>query len=591
MMKRFMTAMLGTLAGIWLSVLIFGVAVFVFIFVISVKFADTTEIKDNSILYIDLAGVIEERLSGEDDIMAQIDQYVEPVKAYNEILYSIRVAAKDHNIKGIYINCGGSSAGIATRKELIDALLEFKKTGKWIYAYGDNISQGDYYVACAADEIYLNPVGFVDIHGLSATTLFYKGLMDKVGITAQVMKVGTYKSAVEPFILTEMSNESREQQEYFLNNIWLDVCNDIARMRNVSVADVNSWADNMIFTESADTLLSYSVVDKLCYRHEVEAKLKKLTGVPNEEELNLVTPHDYYQINNNELIIDDSNEAEHIAVLYATGTIVDSGKEGIVGDKIAPLIIELSQDTKIKGLVLRVNSGGGSAFASEQIWEALEQFKKTGKPFYVSMGDYAASGGYYISCGADKIYATPETLTGSIGIFGIIPCAKELVNKNLGITSSTVKTNINGEFPTLIEPMTTEQQEDMQAYVERGYETFVTRCSSGRNIPVDSIKQIAEGRVWDGKSAMDLGLVDEMGGLNQAIGDMAKKLGMSANDVKEYPVIEYGIISQLLSSTNVAVCQQFEIEGFSELAKYLDAIKFIKQIEPLQCRMEEIIIQ
>lgn len=591
MMKRFMTAMLGTLAGIWLSVLIFGVAVFVFIFVISVKFADTTEIKDNSILYIDLAGVIEERLSGEDDIMAQIDQYVEPVKAYNEILYSIRVAAKDHNIKGIYINCGGSSAGIATRKELIDALLEFKKTGKWIYAYGDNISQGDYYVACAADEIYLNPVGSVDIHGLSATTLFYKGLMDKVGITAQVMKVGTYKSAVEPFILTEMSNESREQQEYFLNNIWLDVCNDIARMRNVSVADVNNWADNMIFTESADTLLSYSVVDKLCYRHEVEAKLKKLTGVPNEEELNLVTPHDYYQINNNELIIDDSNEAEHIAVLYATGTIVDSGKEGIVGDKIAPLIIELSQDTKIKGLVLRVNSGGGSAFASEQIWEALEQFKKTGKPFYVSMGDYAASGGYYISCGADKIYATPETLTGSIGIFGIIPCAKELVNKNLGITSSTVKTNINGEFPTLIEPMTTEQQENMQAYVERGYETFVTRCSSGRNIPVDSIKQIAEGRVWDGKSAMDLGLVDEMGGLNQAIGDMAKKLGMSANDVKEYPVIEYGIISQLLSSTNVAVCQQFEIEGFSELAKYLDAIKFIKQIEPLQCRMEEIIIQ
>lgn len=590
-MKRFMTAMLGTLAGIWLSVLIFGVAVFVFIFVISVKFADTTEIKDNSILYIDLAGVIEERLSGEDDIMAQIDQYIEPVKAYSEILYSIRVAAKDHNIKGIYINCGGSSAGIATRKELIDALLEFKKTGKWIYAYGDNISQGDYYVACAADEIYLNPVGFVDIHGLSATTLFYKGLMDKVGITAQVMKVGTYKSAVEPFILTEMSNESREQQEYFLNNIWLDVCNDIARMRNVSVADVNSWADNMIFTESADTLLSYSVVDKLCYRHEVEAKLKKLTGVPNEEELNLVTPHDYYQINNNELIIDDSNEAEHIAVLYATGTIVDSGKEGIVGDKIAPLIIELSQDTKIKGLVLRVNSGGGSAFASEQIWEALEQFKKTGKPFYVSMGDYAASGGYYISCGADKIYATPETLTGSIGIFGIIPCAKELVNKNLGITSSTVKTNINGEFPTLIEPMTTEQQEDMQAYVDRGYETFVTRCSSGRNIPVDSIKQIAEGRVWDGKSAMDLGLVDEMGGLNQAIGDMAKKLGMSVNDVKEYPVIEYGIISQLLSSTNVAVCQQFEIEGFSELAKYLDAIKFIKQIEPLQCRMEEIIIQ
>lgn len=591
MMKRFMTAMLGTLAGIWLSVLIFGVAVFVFIFVISVKFADTTEIKDNSILYIDLAGVIEERLSGEDDIMAQIDQYIEPVKAYSEILYSIRVAAKDHNIKGIYINCGGSSAGIATRKELIDALLEFKKTGKWIYAYGDNISQGDYYVACAADEIYLNPVGFVVIHGLSATTLFYKGLMDKVGITAQVMKVGTYKSAVEPFILTEMSNESREQQEYFLNNIWLDVCNDIARMRNVSVADVNSWADNMIFTESADTLLSYSVVDKLCYRHEVEAKLKKLTGVPNEEELNLVTPHDYYQINNNELIIDDSNEAEHIAVLYATGTIVDSGKEGIVGDKIAPLIIELSQDPKIKGLVLRVNSGGGSAFASEQIWEALEQFKKTGKPFYVSMGDYAASGGYYISCGADKIYATPETLTGSIGIFGIIPCAKELVNKNLGITSSTVKTNINGEFPTLIEPMTTEQQEDMQAYVERGYETFVARCSSGRNIPVDSIKQIAEGRVWDGKSAMDLGLVDEMGGLNQAIGDMAKKLGMSANDVKEYPVIEYGIISQLLSSTNVAVCQQFEIEGFSELAKYLDAIKFIKQIEPLQCRMEEIIIQ
>lgn len=587
MMRRFLTAMLGTMAGIWLSVLIFGVAVIVLIAVLVGRMAQETVIEENSILYIDLTGVIDERaVNG--DVMTQLTAVLEPSQAYNEIIFSIKKATKDHRIKGIYINCGGSSVGIATREEIVAALKDFKTSGKWIYAYGDNITQGDYYIACVADEIYLNPVGLVEIHGLSATTLFYKDLMDKVGVEAQVLKVGTYKSAVEPYILTEMSRASREQQSYFLGRIWNSVSGDIASMRGVTTNDVNKWADNMIFTLPADSLVSYGVVDNLCYRHEIESKLKSLIGVSSDNDLNLVTPHQYYS----ESSIENALEVNpHIAVLYATGNIVDSGDEGIVGDKMAPMILDLAKDDNVKGLVLRVNSGGGSAFASEQIWEALEQFKKTGKPFYVSMGDYAASGGYYISCGADKIYADPGTLTGSIGIFGIIPCAKELMTENLGITSSTVKTNVNGEFPTLIEPMTMAQRNSMQAYVERGYETFVARCAEGRDMPKDSIKRIAEGRVWDGLTAKELGLVDEIGGLNNAVNAIASQLNMSSTEVKEYPELEVNIFAELVANTNVAIPQQLYEENCAELVKYIQTIKHIRSMTPMQCRMEEIIIQ
>ena len=455
-------------------------------------------------------------------------------------------------------------------------------------SYADNYAQADYYVASVADELYLNPVGMVDIHGLSATTMFYKGLLDKLGVEMQIIKVGTYKSAVEPFILTRASEASRLQQEVFLNNIWDCVGGTIADARDVSFADVNEWADSLLLTYSPEQCLDDNVVDALKYRHEVEDMLKDRVDLDEDDDLRLITPDLYSMIAD---IPHAKRKDNRIAVLYAVGDIVDDGEGGIVASQLVPQILKLKENDKIDGLILRVNSGGGSAFASEQIWEALEQFKSTGRPFYVSMSDYAASGGYYISSGADVIYAEPVTLTGSIGIFGMIPCVKDLMNDKLGVTTDNVSTNANGDFPTLMQPMTPFQRERMQREIDRGYETFVGRCAQGRDMPVDSIKAIAEGRVWDGRSALEIGLVDRLGTLSDAIEAMAE--GLDFGD--DYCVIEYPnpnpTFWEAVSGTEVKIKDRIlrsELGSSYDLYRH---INYIRNAAPVQCRMEDIILQ
>ena len=588
MMKKFLISMLGALAGFWISMIVAGIAFFVVLMAIIAGSAESvsTEIKDNTILHIKLSGQIDERKSTL-DITSGIYGDETTSSGLNNIIQSIKSAADDKHIKGIYLDCEGSMAGIATRNAIVGALKEFKKSGKWIISYSDIYTQGDYFIACTADSIYLNPVGSVDVHGLSSTTLFFKDMLDRLGVEAQVLKVGTFKSAVEPYILTEMSEANRMQQQLYLGNIWKNLSSQISEMRNVPEDTVNEWADNIIVTENQAFYVENKVVDHLCYRHQVEDKLKELSEIEQDEDLRLVTPDEYCVIDNaNKFNISDNQ----IAVLYAVGDITDNGKDGIVGRDMAPLIMELSEDEDIKGLVLRVNSGGGSAFASEQIWEALENFKAAGKKFYVSMGDVAASGGYYISCGADKIYAEPVTITGSIGIFGIIPCAKDFLNKNLGITSGSVMTNANGNFPSLIEPMTDVQRMKMQANVNRGYELFVSRCATGRNMPVDSIKQIAEGRVWDGVTAMNIGLVDKLGGLQQAIDDMVSELNLEDYTITEYPSLELKWWNEILNLSKNYKASIIENELGTAKPIY-DAVNRIQNLEPIQCRMEEIIIE
>lgn len=584
MMKQFLTAFLGSMAALWLTIILSSILSFVMIAIMMVGLGSSTsivEIKDKSILHIDLSGSLTERTQPV-HFKELIYNQGEDRMPLNDLLKAINNAATDNRINGIYLDCRGINSGMASATAIVNALNKFKESGKWIIAYGDNYTQTDYYMACTADSILLNPVGAVDIHGIGATTMFYKGLLDKLGIEMQIIKVGTFKSAVEPFMLSEMSEANRLQQEVYINNIWGYICNQIATMRNVTKSDINQWADSIITTQAPKELIAKSVVDGLCYRHEVDSILAEYTE-SEVDNLNLVSPLDYCSA-----IEDNDNSDNNIAVLYAKGDIVDSGDGGIIGEDMAPLIIELANDDDIDAMVLRVNSPGGSAFASEQIWNALDQFKSKGKKLYVSMGDYAASGGYYISCGADRIYAEPLTLTGSIGIFGMIPNLKGLMTDQLGINTGVVATNPNS-YMSLLEPMTAIQRNSMQQMVNRGYEIFTSRCADGRGMPIDSIKAIAEGRVWDGMEALKLNLVDKLGGLDLAISELAADLGYENYNIIEYPNENIDWIEEFLD-LKAQIKESVLHDELGVVYPYVVEGKKLLNVNPVQCRMQPVIL-
>lgn len=588
MMKQFLSAFLGSMAALWITIIlssILSIVMTIAMFAGLGASTPTVSIEDKSILHIDLSGTIIE-YEKPANLMDQLDQLYGEGNTQiplNNLLKAINDAADDNRIEGIYLDCNGINAGLASSNAILDALKNFKNSGKWILAYSDNYAQGDYYLACSADSILLNPVGLVDIHGIGATTLFYKGLLDKLGVEMQVIKVGTFKSAVEPFMLTEMSDANRLQQEVYLNNIWNYMSSRIGEMRGVTSEEINLWADSIISTDAPTNLVTKKVVDGLCYRHEVDSILANYTDC-DVDDLKLISPFDYH--NATKAIKDSDN---NIAVLYAEGNIVDTGDEGIVGADMAPLIIELANDDDIDAMVLRVNSGGGSAFASEQIWEALEVFKSKGKTFYVSMGDYAASGGYYISCGANKIYAEPLTLTGSIGIFGLIPSTHKLMTEHLGITYGTIATNPNAQMSTF-EPMTDIQRNSMQQMINRGYETFVGRCAQGRNMPIDSIKAIAEGRVWDGTEALKLNLVDQLGGLDMTITDLASDLGYSEYNIVEYPNTESDWMKELFGIKAYAT-ESILKDELGPMYLYYREGRQLLDMSNIQCRMQPVILK
>lgn len=584
-LKRFFVSMLGSMAAIWLSAILLIVLGSVFVLVAFSGDEEKIDVDDHSVLLLTLSGSVEER-SVEPSLMDELYGNVEEVTPLNDMVNAIRAAAEDDRIEGIYIDAQGISAGIASVQSIQQALKEFKESGKWIVAYGDSYAQADYYIASIADELYLNPVGSVDVHGLSATTLFFKGLLDKVGVEMQVVKVGEFKSAVEPFIRTDMSEPSKLQQQVFLDNIWKDFSTTIAANRGVKVSAVNMWADSLLVCRSPEYCVKHKVIDKTSYRHQVEELLKEKCGLDEDNDLRTVDAIAYAKVAD---IPHRDSEDTRIAVLYAVGDITESAQDGIASDRMVPMILNLAEDDKVRGMVLRVNSGGGSAFASEQIWEALQHFKETGKKLYVSMGDYAASGGYYISCGADKIYAQPGTLTGSIGIFGLIPCVKGLMNEHLGITSDNVSTNANGGFMSISEPLTPTQYNSLQAEINRGYETFVGRCAEGRDLSVADIKAIAEGRVWDGTEALRIGLVDKLGNLDECITDLATELDLSKYQVIEYPRQNVTIWELLFEQPDLADAAVKSSLGDSYII--YDRARKLMEIEPKQCRMETIILR
>lgn len=586
-MKQFFMSFLGTVAGIFVSGFLISIGLFILTVMAIVSSATHSEysVKDKSILYLDLSREIVEQPASL-DIMAKLTKDGPSADVLYDIIDAIDAAADDDRIKGIFIDANGSSAGTAQRKAIIDALRRFKKSGKWIYSYGDYYSQGDYYIAASAsDSLYINPLASVDIHGLGGRMMFFKNLLDKIGVEMQVVKVGTYKSAVEPFILTEPSAASIEQQQLYLGNLWKDIRASIAKGRKVSADSVNAWANSFSFTFDATQIIRKRIADASAYRHELIDKLKEMTDIDKDDDLRLVTPAQY---------ITSKPHKSHkttIAVLYASGDITESGKDGIASDRLVPEILELAENDDIDGLILRVNSGGGSAFASEQIWEALGEFKEmTGKPFYVSMSDYAASGGYYISCGADKIYAEPVTITGSIGIFGLIPNIRGLVTDKLGVTTYPISTNPAGAQPDIFAPMTESQRAGMQSYVDRGYELFVKRVASGRKKTVDQIKAIAEGRVWDGREALRIGLVDKLGGLDTALADMARELGVESWSVERYPKTEDDVLTALLMMSDRMEQSALE-RKLGDVADIYRTIESIRQYQGVQARMQPVVIE
>ncbi|MBE6316912.1 MAG: signal peptide peptidase SppA [Bacteroidales bacterium] len=553
MMKKFILIVCGSFVGAFLAFLFFMFAAMMMSIGImgamgSMGSKKSVNVSKHSILKLDLGTSIEERGGDEPiDMMSLMQgQGLPSSLGLNTVVSAIEKAAKDDKVDGIYIECNGVSAAPATLEKVRRALKQFKKSGKWIAAYGhEGINQADYYLASVADSIYLNPVGAVDLHGLGGMTPYMKKLFDKVGIEMQIVRVGTFKSAVEPYMLDDMSDANRLQTEHYLGIIWNEMRDSIAADRKLQSAALNTLCDSVVVTFKADRLLKEKLVDKLVYRNQMEDILRARTKVDKKDDLNYVSPDD---------LADDleaSASGDHIAVVYAVGEIdgspsMGSTEEGIVSDKLCETILKLKDDDNVKGMVFRVNSPGGSAFGSEQIWKAVMDFKAAGKPVAVSMGDYAASGGYYISCCADRIFAERTTITGSIGIFGMIPCASELIENKLGVHMASVKTNENADMTGVYKKLTPAQTAALQNMINEGYELFTKRCADGRHVTQDSIKQIAEGRVWDGITAKQIGLVDEFGGIAEAVAWVANKAKLGKEPkTQNYPALEDPFMSLL----------------------------------------------
>lgn len=545
----------------------------------------SASITDNSVLKLDLNCIVNERYTEDDFMSIFLDSETSTV-GLDEILLAIDAAKDDERIKGIYIECNGISAGTASLYEIRNALTNFKnESGKFIYAYGDNIPQADYYLASVADSIFVNTIGSIDLRGLAVSIPFYKNLLDKIGVEMQIVRVGTFKSAVEPYILTEISEANKLQYETFISSIWGNMVNDISNSRGIEPTRLNEMTDSIVFLQETKYLLANNLVDAACYKHEFDDRLKLAVLGDTETEINFVSPTDVANAQK------ASNGNGNIAIVYAVGEIYDSGDDGINSAELSKTILEIANDDDVDGVVLRVNSPGGSAYGSEQIWDALQKVKDAGKPLAVSMGDMAASGGYYISCGADRIFAEPLTLTGSIGVFGMIPCIKELYEEKLGINQSVMKTNSNSEFPMLTERMTPAQQASMQRMVNNTYELFVSRCAEGRNMPSDSIKAIAEGRVWDGISAKNIGLVDEFGNLEDATKWVAEQAGIDddyniiiAPEQKDF-FTKY--ISKHISQSIEGKLQ----EEMGPMYQYRNAIKHITSRDQILCLTPEVVIK
>ncbi len=587
-MKDFLKHTLATIVGVIAAVLILTFAAVMGLLGMASSGSTQTVTTDDSLLMLDLDGTLVERDESTllDYFYAQLTGDDETAYGLDEILGAIDRARTDSNIRGIYLQAGTFDAQPASLEAIRHALVKFKDSGKFIVAYADNYEQSLYYVSSVADEVILNPKGMLDLHGLAGEVMLYRDLMDKLGIRMEIFKVGTFKSAVEPYTLDHISDANREQIDAYMGAMWSRMTEDMAASRGLTAERVDELADSGLAFGPAEETVRCGLVDTLMYKIDVRDHLKSRLGKDKDDDLVM---YDIYEMQNTVAGTKDKS-GNIIAVYYAAGeidgTYIMGGGNGIVSDKVVRDIRRLQEDDNVRAVVLRVNSPGGSAYGSEQIWHALSQLKEE-KPLVVSMGDYAASGGYYISCVADSIVAEPTTLTGSIGIFGMMPDFSGLTDK-LGINIDAVTTNHYGDMGNPFRRMTEGEKAMMQRYVNDGYDLFLTRCSDGRHMTKEDIDKVAQGRVWTGDMALRLGLVDKLGGLDEAI-SMAKSMsGAEQYTVMSYPEPEDDMMSLILGSGKY-IRQRIAGSGIKgDAARLYDDIKAlggIGSLDRLQARM------
>lgn len=549
-MRNFLKQVSATVVGIMVFLIIVGALGVMSIVGMVASSSSTKDVADNTVFVVRLNGQLAERSN--DNPLAQLTGDAVGTIGLDDLLNDIKKAKKNDKIKGIYIEAGAFAPdSYASVQAVRKALLDFKKSGKWIVAYGDIYTQSSYYLASVADKLYLNPSGQIEWSGLYSQSMYVKDLLAKFGVKMQVVKVGAYKSATEMFTGDKMSDANREQVTAFVSGIWRNICNEVAASRKLSVAQLNSYADNAITFADPKQYVSMKLVDKLLYHDQIKDEIKKLMKLGKDDELNTVGISGMLNVPETG---DDGDD--EIAVYYAYGDIVDGAAAGVMGQgenvidgtKVSEDLMKLADDEDVKAVVIRINSGGGSAYASEQIWRAV-QLLKAKKPVVVSMGGMAASGGYYMSCSANWIVAEPTTLTGSIGIFGMFPDMSGLITQKLGVKFDEVKTNKNSGFGTMSRPFNETEMNYLSAYIDRGYKLFRQRVADGRHMTTGQVEKIAQGHVWLGEDALKIKLVDQLGGVDDAVAKAAKLAKVGEYYTSAYPA-KADWMEQILNQTS-----------------------------------------
>ena len=585
-MKDFIKSVLATMVGIFGFFIVMGVLTMMSIIGMVASSSAAQNVEENSVFVLNLSGTISDQ--GTDNPLSLFTGDDSQSTGLNNILSAIKKAKTNDDIKGIYIEAGALMTNYATLQEIRNALADFRKSGKWIVAYGDYYTQGAYYVASVANKVYINPKGIVDWHGIGAQTMFYKDFMAKFGVKWEVVKVGTFKSATETFTEEKMSDANRLQTQTFIDGTWRNVCNAVSKSRGISIDSLNSYADSYLALQATETLVKAKMVDGMMYGDQVKDAVKKMMKLENGDDIAQLTLNDMLNVK------DGKVEGSEIAVYYAEGDIVQDPKAAtmfgnnnyIASRKVCKDLEDLMNDDDVKAVVVRINSGGGDAYASEQMWHQMSELRKV-KPVVVSMGDYAASGAYYMSAPASWIVAQPNTLTGSIGIFAVIPDLSGLVTSKLGVRFDEVKTNRNSTFGNLMaRPFNAEEKAMLQASVNRGYSLFRQRVAEGRRLPVESVEKIAQGRVWLATDALNIKLVDQLGGIDDAVKKAAELAKLKDYYTSDYPAAASWMDAMLnsMSSSGTYLDEQLR-QTLGDFYQPFTMLRSIDKREAIQARI------
>ena len=585
-MKDFIKSVLATMVGIFGFFIVMGVLTMMSIIGMVASSSAAQNVEENSVFVLNLSGTISDQ--GTDNPLSLFTGDDSQSTGLNNILSAIKKAKTNDDIKGIYIEAGALITNYATLQEIRNALADFRKSGKWIVAYGDYYTQGAYYVASVANKVYINPKCIVDWHGIGAQTMFYKDFMAKFGMKCEVVKVGTFKSATETFTEEKMSDANRLQTQTFINGTWQNICTAVSKSRGISIDSLNSYADSYLALQSTEMLMKAKMVDGMMYSDKVKDAVKKMMKLEKDDDIAQLTLSDMLNVK------DEKVEGDKIAIYYASGDIVQDPKAAtmfgnndyIASRKVCKDLEDLMNDDDVKAVVVRINSGGGDAYASEQMWHQMSELRKV-KPVVVSMGDYAASGAYYMSAPASWIVAQPNTLTGSIGIFAVIPDFSGLVTTKLGVRFDEVKTNRHSTFGnTMARPFNAEETAMLQASVNRGYSLFRQRVADGRHLPIESVEKIAQGRVWLATDALNIKLVDQLGGIDDAVKKAAELAKLKEYYTSDYPATASWIDNLLnsMSSSGTYLDAQLR-QTLGELYQPFTVLRSIDKREAIQARI------